>query len=83
MLYMVELRYTKDHRDAALAYFFEHGATHYEASVSVNNAWFATQDLIAYALVEAGSAEAIADACEPLEKFGEICYRHVTSSDEM
>lgn len=83
MQFMIELRYTKNHRDAALAYFFEHGATHYEANVTVKDAWIATQDLIAYALVEGEDAEAVAEACAPLEEFGEVSYRRVTSSEEI
>jgi hypothetical protein len=83
MQYMVEWSYTKDHRDAALAYFLEHGATHYEARVTVKDAWFATQDMIAYALVEGEDGEAVAEACASLEKFGEVSYRRVTSSEEL
>ena len=83
MMYMIELRYSQDQRDAALAYFFEHGATHYDAHVSVKDAWVATQDLIAYALVEGNDGEAVATACEPLKQFGDVCYRHVTSFEEM
>ena len=81
MLYMVELHYPSEHRDAALRYFWKHGSTHYEGRVTVKGAWVATQDLIGYALVDAASPEEIAKACTPLEQFGDVSYRHVTSAD--
>ena len=83
MLYMVELHYTHEHRDEALRYFWEHGSTHYEGKVTVNGAWVATQDRIAYALVEAVDPDAIAEACEPLAHFGDVNFWHVTSVDEI
>ena len=67
----------------ALAFFFEHGTTHYDANVSVKDVWVATGDLIAYALVEGESADAVAAACVPLKKFGEVRYRHVTSFNDL
>ena len=43
----------------------------------------ATQDLIAYAIVDAAGPDEIASACKPLEQFGEISYRRVRSVDEI
>lgn len=83
MLYMVELRYTHEQRDAALRYFWEHGATHYGGKVTLNGAWVATQDLIAYALVEATGEDEVSQACEPLREFGEVSFRHVTGADQI
>jgi hypothetical protein len=81
MLYMVELRYSREHRDAALQYFWEHGATHYEGDVTLRGAWVATQDHVGYALVDAANADGIAAACKPLEQFGSVSYRQVSSVD--
>jgi hypothetical protein len=83
MLYMVELRYAHEHRDVALRHFWEHGSTHYEGKVTVNGAWVATQDLIAYALVDAADPDEIAKACEPLGQFGDVSFRHVTSLEQI
>ncbi len=44
MLYMVELRYAEEYREAALAYFWKHGSTLYEAKVTVQEVWVATED---------------------------------------
>ena len=83
MHYMVELHYSHEHRDAALDYFWEHGSTHYEGKVTVNGAWVATQDMIAYALVDAAEPDDVSKACEPLAKYGHVSFRHVTSVDEI
>jgi hypothetical protein len=81
MLYMVELRYTHEQREEALQYFWEHGSTHYEGNVTLMGAWVATQDLVGYALVESVDADGITRACAPLEQFGSVSHRHVTSID--
>ena len=83
MLYMIELQYTREHRDDALRYFWEHGATHYEGKVTVNGAWVATEDLIAYAVVDAADPDELAKACMPLRQFGNVTSRHVTSIDQI
>ena len=83
MLYMVELRYDKERRDEALGYLWEHGSTLYEAKVTVKDAWVATEDLIAYAVVDAADPEAIAKASKPLEEYGDVSYRHVNSVHEL
>ncbi len=83
MLYMVELHYAQENRDAALRYFWEHGATHYEGNVTLEGAWVATQDLIAYALVDAANANEVAKACAPLDQFGEVSFRPVMSVDQL
>ena len=62
MLCMIELQYTREHRDEALRYFWEHGATHYEGKVTVHGAWVATEDLVAYALVDAVDPDELAFA---------------------
>lgn len=80
---MVELRYAEEHREAALAYFWEHGSTLYESKVTVKEVWVATQDRVAYALVEAADLEAIANASKPLAKYGDVSYRHVNSVHEL
>ena len=83
MLYMVELHYSQDSRDAALNYFWEHGSTHFESKVTIKDSWVATQDLIAYAVVDAAGPDEIASACKPLEQFGEVSHRRVRSVDEI
>ena len=83
MLYMVELHYTSEHRDAALRYFLDHGATHYEGKVALQQVWVATHDHIAYALVSSESDSEVEKACRPLNEFGEAQFRHVTSGDEI
>ena len=83
MHFMVELHYQKQHREAALKYFWEHGTTHYDAHVTVQEGWVATQDRIAYVLVEGDNADAVAVACEPMNEFGNVSFRVVTSFDEM
>ena len=79
MLYMVELRYAPENRPDALRYFWEHGSTNYEGNVTLKGAWVASQDLVAYALVDAADADEIAKACSPLERFGSVSQRQVTS----
>lgn len=83
MPYMIDLKYAPEHRDAALRYFWEHGATHYAGDVTLKGAWVATQDRVAYALVDAANADEVAKACAPLEQFGEVGFRHVTSVDQL
>lgn len=83
MHYMIVLRYTQQHREEALQYFWQHGATHYEGKVTLKHAWVATQDRIAYALVDAAQPDEIAKACEPLRDFGELEYRAVTDVEEL
>ena len=83
MLYMIQLQYSQEHRDAALRYFWEHGSTHYAGDVTVKGAWVATRELIAYALVHAVDPDEVAKACAPLEQFGKVEYRHVTSVDQL
>lgn len=83
MLFMIELHYTPEHRDAALGYFLDHGSTHYEGKVTLENGWVATRDGVAYVLVRTGHADEVDKACEPLRSFGEIYYHQVTSTDEI
>jgi hypothetical protein len=83
MLYMVELTYSREQRDAALGYFWEHGLTGYESKVTVKGAWVATQDRIAYALVDAADPDEMSKACVSLEQFGEVSHRRVTSADQI
>lgn len=83
MHYMVELHYSPEHRDAALKYFLDHGATHYEGNISVESTWVATRDHVAYALVRTRNSNEVEKATKPLKKFGTIFFRHVTSTDEI
>ena len=83
MHFMVELRYRKEHRETALKYFWEHGATQYEGHITLKEGWAATQDQIAYVLVEGEDKDAVAAACEPMKEFGDVSFRVVTSFDEM
>lgn len=83
MLYMVELRYTVEHRDSALNYFWKHGSTNYEGKVTLEGAWVATQDFIAYAVVSTKAEEEIRKACDPLRQFGDVTYRKVSSIDQL
>ena len=83
MLYMVELRYAEEHRDEALGFFWKHGSILYDSKVTVKEVWVATQDRVAYALVEAADPEAIAKASKPLGDFGDVRYRHVNSAHEL
>jgi hypothetical protein len=83
MFYMVELRYPVEHRDQALRYFLKHGTIGYDGKVSLAGAWVATQHHIAYAVVETQSPDELAKACAPLEQFGEVSFRPVTSVDQL
>jgi hypothetical protein len=83
MLYMIELHYSQEHRDAARRYFWEHGTTHYEGELTIKGAWVATREMIGYALVDAASPDDVAKSCAPLEQFGNVEYRHVTSADQL
>jgi hypothetical protein len=83
MLYMVEFRYAREQRDEALEYFWKHGATHYEGNVTLEGAWVATQDLVAYAVVKAADENEMVKACAPLGQFGEVQYRLVTGVEEI
>lgn len=83
MQYMVQFQYPREHRDAALRYFWEHGSTHYDGNVTVEGAWVATQDLVAFALVDASNSDEIAKAIAPLAQFGDFTIRCVTSIDQI
>lgn len=83
MLYMLQLHYDRRQREAALRYFWKHGSTLYESKVTVKEIWVATEDRIAYALVDAADSEALAAASKPLEEYGEVSFRHVTSVHEL
>jgi len=83
MLFMVELQYSHEQRDVALDYFWKHGSTHYTGNATIQGAWVATQDLIAFALVDAVDPDTVAKACAPLEQFGTVIYREVTSVDQI
>lgn len=83
MLYMVELHYSHEHRDEALRYFLEHGATHYEGNITVQQAWVATADHVAYALVRTRNADEVDKAIKPLTQFGTVLCRRVTSTNEI
>ena len=83
MLYMVQLHYSNEQRDAALRYFLEHGAIGYEGKVTLLDAWVATDQHVAYAIVKAERREEIDKACAPLEQFGEVKCNAVTSADQL
>ena len=83
MQYMVELRYPLEHRDEALKYFLQHGTIGYEGKVTLASAWVATQDRIAYAIVESGDLAELEKACAPLRAFGDVAFRSVTSVDQL
>ena len=59
------------------------GVASHDAKVTVKDVWVATEDMIAYALVDAADPEAMAIATQPLEEYGDVCYRHVTSAKEL
>jgi hypothetical protein len=83
MLYMVELRYQPEQRERALQYFQQHGTTGYEGKVTLNGAWVATQERIAFAIVEAASQDEMNKACVPLREFGEVKFLAITSFDQL
>ncbi len=83
MLYMIELRYPVEQRDQALRYFLQHGTIGYDGKVTLTGAWVATQDHVAYAVVASNDPDEMAKACAPLEKFGEVSFRPVTSVDQL
>lgn len=83
MLYMIELRYQDEHRGEVLEYFWQHGTAQYEGKITVEGAWVATAEKIAYALIESGSDEEVEKACAPMRALAEITTRHVTSTDEI
>ncbi len=83
MLHMIEVKYTQEHRDTALAYFQEHGMTHYDGGLVVKGLWVSTTERTAYALVEAANPAEVDAACRPLEEFGEVEHRAVITADEL
>lgn len=83
MLYMLEFHYTRDNRERALSYIWEHGTTRYEGDVTLNYAWVATKDCVAYALIKAKNEEEMAKAVMPLETLGDVRFRRVTPVDSM
>ena len=83
MLFMVELHYAEQHRDEALRFFWQHGATGHPGSVALKELWVSTQDRVAYALVDAPDQAQVAQAGKPLEPFGKLTIRQVTSVDEI
>jgi len=80
---MLQLQYEEQQSQAALRYLWRHGTTLYEAHVTVKEVWVATEDRVAYALVDAADGEAVAAASQPLQKFGDVLYRQVTSVHEL
>lgn len=83
MLYMIELRYPIEMRDKALRYFLQHGTVGYDGKVTLTGAWVATQDRVAYAVVEAQDPDELTKACAPLTQFGDVSFRPVTSVDQL
>lgn len=83
MLYMVEIRFDPEHRAQVLEYFWQHGTSNYVGKLTIQGAWVASHDKLAYALVDASNEDEVRQSCEPLKEFGEIVYREVTSSDEI
>ena len=83
MLFMIELRFKQEHRAEILDYFWKHGTSQYEGRITVKGAWVASQDKLAYALVESSGTDEVEKACLPLAEFGEISARQVTSTEEI
>jgi hypothetical protein len=83
MLYMVELHYQENQREAALSYFEAHGVTHYEQDIAIQGAWVATQDRIAYLVAETDDAEYMKKAVMPLAVFGEVAFRPVIQAEQI
>jgi len=83
MLHMIELHYTQDQREQALNYFQKHGMTNYEGDVFVQELWVATEDRIAYAVVESNDPKEVEKACSPLTQFGNVTSRAIISADQL
>ena len=83
MLHMIEVKYSANQRDAALAYFQDHGMTHYNADLVIRGLWVCTEQHIAYVLVEASATDEIAAACQSLQTFGEVEHHSVVASDQL
>jgi hypothetical protein len=83
MQHMVKLKYPLEQRDAALAFFQEHGMTHYDGGLVVKGLWVATAERIAYVLVEATDAADVESACRALEPFGEVEQHTVIAADQL
>lgn len=83
MLHMIDVTYAKTRRDEALAYFQEHGMTHYNGDLVIKGLWVCTNQCLAYVLVEASDPIEVDRACEKLRQFGEVDHRAVISSDEI
>ena len=83
MLYMVELNYRADQNAEALRFFDEHGITHYEQEIVVQGAWVATEDCIAYLLVESADDAEVASATAPLAQFGQVMFRTVVKAEQL
>ena len=83
MLYLVEIRYSRETRPALLNYFDEHGVTPARPGVSVVNGWVATEDFTAYLIVKADSVVNLDAAAKGLSQFGQVTRRHVVSLDDL
>jgi hypothetical protein len=83
MLFMVELRYLSEQRDAALRYIWEHGSTRYEGRAVIQSVWVASQDRIAYAVVESDDEDELEKACSPMKQFGTLSHRHVMNLEQL
>ena len=59
VLYMIELHFNDKTREGALNYFWKHGSNHYDGNISVVNLWVASQDQVAYALIQSREQEEV------------------------
>ena len=83
MLYMVEFRYGVEQRDQALGYVMQHGTIGYAGNATLRSAWVATQDHIAYALVEAKDEDELEQACGPMREFGDFSFHEVYNLEQL
>ncbi len=83
MLFMVEVQYQRQTREAALSYFESHGVTGYGDGLSVEYLWVASNDCLAYVVVRAETLALVEQACQPLRELAEIHIRHIVGMDDL
>lgn len=83
MLYMVQIEYPREQRDALFAYFENHGVTGYTLGVELSGAWVAPDERVAFALVKVANVAAFETERERLTQFGTVTSRHVLNAEDL
>ena len=80
---MIGLHDLPEHREAALRYFSDCGATHYVENVPLQKWLGATKDCLAYVSARESRVKGVDKACVPLREFNEVYDLPVTSIDKI